>query len=181
MMRAAVLFARKRSIYKSFPDLDVYDAERDALTFNSDLPVIAHPPCRNWGRLSQFSKGDSRESDLAIFAIEKVRANGGVLEHPAYSKLWKYASLPSPGEFDQSGGTTLLVHQCFWGHKAPKPTFLYVCGVSPGDLPDVVRYGPLPPGRIEQMSLAQRESTPLAFANFLLHLALSASPREIHA
>jgi len=42
----AVLFARADSIYKSLPDCDVYDIERDARTYDGPWPVVAHPPCR---------------------------------------------------------------------------------------------------------------------------------------
>jgi hypothetical protein len=172
-MRAAILFAKRRSIYKKLPDLDVYDEIRNALTFNDGLPVVAHPPCRNWGRLHTFSKGDSLESELAVWAVHKVRLNGGVLEHPAHSKLWSYCKLPAPGAFDIYGGTTLRLYQSYWGHPAPKDTFLYVCGVAPGALPDVNRVGCLPSGRIENYSKYKREATPEFFANFLVDLAVS--------
>ena len=41
----AILFARKDSVYKAMPGLDVYDFERDALTWPGGAPLIAHPPC----------------------------------------------------------------------------------------------------------------------------------------
>lgn len=47
----AVLFARRDSIYKLMPWANVYDDQRDALTWPGGTPVIAHPPCREWGRL----------------------------------------------------------------------------------------------------------------------------------
>lgn len=46
-----VLFARHDSVYKSFPDCDVWDAERDARKWSGGTSIIAHPPCRSWGRL----------------------------------------------------------------------------------------------------------------------------------
>ena len=45
--KVAVLFARKDSIYKEFEQCDVYDIERNALTFSGGIPIIAHPPCRS--------------------------------------------------------------------------------------------------------------------------------------
>jgi hypothetical protein len=78
------------------------------------------------------------EKDLAWFALEKVRKNGGVLEHPKGSRLWKEASLPLPGEFpDEHGGFTLLIDQYHFGHVARKWTHLYIVGIEPKDLPEI--------------------------------------------
>jgi hypothetical protein len=119
------LFVREDSIYKSF-QIDCFDSQRDAKTFNGNNPVIAHPPCRAWGRLSQFAKPRPDEKELALFAVEVVRKNGGVLEHPYGSALWDVAKLPYPGNIDDFGGYTLCVNQSWWGHKAQKKnTSLY--------------------------------------------------------
>ena len=103
----AVLFVRGDSAYKNYNDLDVYDAERDALTFTGDMPVIAHPPCRAWGRLSHMANPREGERELALFALANVRALGGVLEHPKGSKLWKEQSLPTGNDTDGYGGLRL--------------------------------------------------------------------------
>lgn len=94
----AVLFVERNSIYKTFPGLDCYDEDRDARTFPGGMPVIAHPPCRLWGRLRSFSTAPESEKDLARFAVAMVRQWGGVLEHPAHSTLWKDRGLPLPGD-----------------------------------------------------------------------------------
>ena len=74
----AALFARNDSRYKDFPELyDVYDIDRDARNFIGDYPVIAHPPCRAWGMLSHMANPRPDEKDLAWFALDKVRTNGG--------------------------------------------------------------------------------------------------------
>lgn len=104
MKKVAVLFARKDSIYKTMPECDVYDIERNALTFPGGLPIIAHPPCRSWGRLKFFSNGDHKEKQLAIWAVRQIRKNGGVLEHPETSSLWKVLGLPLGSQRDKWGG-----------------------------------------------------------------------------
>lgn len=42
----AALFCRSDSVYKSMPGVDVFDLERDALTWSGGSPVVAHPLCR---------------------------------------------------------------------------------------------------------------------------------------
>lgn len=182
----AVLFAREDSIYKTLPGCDVYDLRRDARSYVGGLPVIAHPPCRAWGRLRKFAKPRIDEKDLAFFAIDQVRLNGGVLEHPQSSLLWKVAKLPIGRMIDKYGGYTLQVQQFWWGHRARKCTWLYVCGVSPVHVPAVPLVLGEPthtiknslgrkriPGREykPQTSKAEREQTPLAFALWLIELS----------
>lgn len=182
-MKVAVLFARSDSIYKAMQGADVYDIERDARNYAGSLPVVAHPPCRAWGRLRAFAKPRPDEKALALFAIGEVRRCGGVLEHPASSSLWAAAGLPRPGEGrDEFGGWTLPVHQRWWGHQAEKATWLYVCGVDPKDVPDMPldlsypthvigssrrRHG----GRLRGTSKKAREATPERFAYWLVQLA----------
>lgn len=74
-----MLFARKDSIYKSMPECDVWDIERDARNWPGGCPAIAHPPCRAWGELSHMANPRPDEKDLAIFAVEKIREWGGFL------------------------------------------------------------------------------------------------------
>jgi len=104
MRTVAVLFADRDSIYKTLPGVDVYDVDRDARTFPGGMPVVAHPPCRLWGNVwanhpNPLQKPDPQEKDLALFAVDAVRRCGGVLEHPASSRLWKHpfpAWIPCP-------------------------------------------------------------------------------------
>jgi len=115
----SVLFARQDSVYKSIPGLDVWDIDRDARNWPGGNPVIAHPPCRSWGRMRQFSKPRPDEKELAIFAVCQVRNWGGVLEHPESSTLWSHCSLPRPRELpDIYGGITISVDQYHFGHRA---------------------------------------------------------------
>ncbi|WP_202812128.1 hypothetical protein [Sulfuricella sp. T08] len=179
----AVLFARSDSVYKGFHGCDVYDMARDARTFAGGLPVIAHPPCRAWGRLRHFAKPRPDEKDLAFFAVDAVRTWGGVLEHPAGSTLWQVAGLPRLGQRDEFGGFTLPVPQFWFGHRAFKNTWLYVVGISPADIPAFpLVLGEAPcvletrkkgSGVRPSISRPEREATPLDFAVFLFNLAAS--------
>jgi hypothetical protein len=179
--RPAVLFVRADSVYKNL-ECDAWDAERNALAWPGGTPVVAHPPCRLWGRLFKQSTAPTAERELALWAVDQVRRWGGVLEHPAKSKLWPAKGLPRPGQRDEFG-FTLSVSQWWWGHKAEKNTWLYVCGCEPFDAPEMpfkigeathciaqssrrqrLRFRP-------EVTKAEREHTPPAFAAWLLELA----------
>lgn len=179
MRQIAVLFARADSIYKTLPDCDVYDINRDALTYFGIDPVIAHPPCRAWGRLRQFAKPRDGEKELALFSVGLVRRNGGVLEHPAHSTLWKHENLPTLGNVDKWGGWTLPIQQCDFGHRAQKPTWLYIVGCHPDRLPErpgkreathCIRPTRSYP-RMPSVTKAEREHTPPELAAWLVELA----------
>jgi hypothetical protein len=140
----AALFLREDSAYKNRPHWDCYDINRDATSYTADLPVAVHPPCRKWGVLAHMAfQARPGEKELAFFAIDQVRRCGGVLEHPAGSKLFK-EHLPDVGMFpDEHGGFTILIDQFDFGHVAHKSTKLYICGCDFSDLPE------LPPKRNE--------------------------------
>lgn len=189
--QVTVLFARKDSVYKTLADCEVYDIDRDARSWPGGTPVVAHPPCRAWGRFKAMAKPRHDEKDLAHFAVAAVRANGGVLEHPAYSSLWRAAGLPAPGKRDVFGGFTLPINQHWFGHRAVKATWLYVCGIEPTQLPTIpivlgdsthviaqmrcrkdgtrMRKGDV--GWRPEVSKAERERTPQLMAEWLVELA----------
>jgi len=133
--KVAVLFAMKDSNYNKFSECDVYDIERDAKSYNGNLPAIAHPPCRLWGKLRRFSTAPEEEKELAVWAVGMVRKNGGVLEHPSGSKLWIECGLPEGNEKDRFGGYTIVIDQFWFGHRAEKRTKLYICGTK--DIPEI--------------------------------------------
>lgn len=190
-MMVAVLFARADSNYKALPGVDVWDAVRDARRWPGGCPVVAHPPCRAWGRLRHFAKPRPDEKALAMFAVEQVRRFGGVLEHPEGSTLWGAAGLPAPGQRDEFGGWTLPIAQHWFGHRAEKMTLLYIVGCEPTQLPDmpvvlgrsthvIAQCRALPdgtrlvkgmPGWRPEVSKAEREHTPPALAAWLVELA----------
>lgn len=137
MRSVAALFVRGDSIYKSLPAVDAWDIERDARKWPGGSPVVAHPPCRAWGRLKHFAKPRPDEKELAIYAVDQVRRFGGVLEHPEGSGLWAAAGLPKPGAIDEFGGFTYPISQKWWGHRAEKKTLLYIVGCAAAELPEV--------------------------------------------
>lgn len=170
MSQVSVLFARSDSCYSELVG-DVWDIDRDARNYVGSNPVICHPPCRGWGRLRHWAKPRPDEKALALFAVEQVRRCGGVLEHPWGSTLWHAAGLPHPGFVDSYGGWTLLVDQGWWGHAAPKPTYLYIVGISRDEVGDLPVQLQRAAGRTLKLSPADRERTPPAFARFLVGLA----------
>ena len=133
----AVLFACADSVYFGVEGCDVFTKDRDARSYAGGLPVVAHPPCRAWASLRHCAKPEPGEKDLAFFALETVRRNGGVLEHPQRTTFWQAAGLPDVGSIDEYGGWTLIVDQNWWGHRAQKRTRLYICGISPRELPSM--------------------------------------------
>ena len=177
----AALFVRADSIYKALPEVDAWDAQRDARLFAGPSPVVAHPPCRAWGRLSQFAKPRHDEAALGPWAVEQVRRFGGVLEHPRASKLWAHCGLPRPGQgVDAWGGYTIEVNQFDFGHKAEKRTWLYIVGVAPSGLPEVLPRPGEPTHAIRpneayprkpSVTKAEREHTPHLLSLWLVEVA----------
>lgn len=188
MIRVAALFVRADSIYKTMPDVDAWGIERDARKWLGGCAVVAHPPCRQWGKLRQFAHGDEAEKHLAVQAVQAVQANGGVLEHPAESTLWAHVGLPTPGRApDRSGGWTAEIRQCDWGHRAEKRTWLYIVGVHPDDLPELPPRGEATgvikprrgvPRTLKIVTKAEREHTPPALARWLIDLARRTSVHQ---
>jgi len=179
-VKVAALFCRADSHYKTLDNVDVYDMDRDARTYDGPWPVVAHPPCRAWGRLRTFAKQRPDERNLARLAVALVREFGGVLEHPAGSTLWGAQGLPTPGRRDAFGGWTLAAPQKWWGHKAEKETWFYVVGCEPNDMPEL----PLVLGEATHVvqtkkredyrphiTKAEREHTPPELAQWLVDLA----------
>jgi hypothetical protein len=88
------------------------------------------------------------------------------------------AGLPAVGSFDSFGGFTICLPQFWFGHRANKSTKLYVCGCSPCDLPPVpLVLGDAPCvigdslSGLPEIPKADRERTPVRFAEWLLDLA----------
>ena len=75
-MRAAVLYCTSGTVYRSL-DVDCWDVHRDARNYRGWLPVVAHPPCRMWGRLRHLAHGSRDEYLLGIHAVAQVRRCGG--------------------------------------------------------------------------------------------------------
>jgi hypothetical protein len=171
----AVLFAREDSAYKAYEGFEVYDMARDARTYCGRAPVIAHPPCRAWGILAHMANPREGERELAYFALAQVRLNGGILEHPITSRLWKEANLPVGMLQDEFGGFTLDIDQWDFGHVANKPTRFYICGVAREKLPPIParKYGKAKKSMTGQVNGTkratqyEREYTPTALIEWL--------------
>lgn len=191
----AVLFARADSAYRQLEGVDVWDEARDARRWTGGVPVIAHPPCRAWGRLAHMAKPLEHEKELARWAVAQVRRWGGVLEHPHASRLWADQQMPPAGQRDAFGGWTFPITQHWWGHRAEKRTWLYIVGVGAAGLPDMPplqlgrgthvvaqdsrgrrersgnRVRPGDPEWRPSVTHAEREATPIALARWLVELA----------
>lgn len=143
--RIAALFVEPRGTYSELPDIELWDAARDARNYLGPWPVIAHPPCSRWCRLAGLIEarwGHKKGADDGCFAsaLLAVRTFGGVLEHPAYSDAWTAFALPKPlkeGGWAQGacGGSSCYVEQGRYGHPAKKATWLYAFGIP--TLPDL--------------------------------------------
>jgi hypothetical protein len=163
-----VLCTRPDSVYKAL-GADCFDLARDARTYTGTRPVVAHPPCRAFGRLAHFAKPRPDEKSVGFWCLETVRAFGGVLEHPAGSRLFARGFVP--GMRDSLGGWLLPIRQQWFGHPARKDTWLYIMGCEPRDVPPI----PLVLGEasrtVESQDRAARERTPIELARWLLDLA----------
>lgn len=187
MDHVAALFVREDSIYKRLPGVDAWDAQRDARAWPGGCSVVAHPPCRSWGRLRQFAKPRPDEKALGPWAVEQVRRWGGVLEHPAGSTLFEHCAMPVPGVLcDAWGGYTLEVDQFHFGHKAKKPTWLYIVGVGREQLPPIPQRRGQPTHcirptrsypRLPSVTKAEREHTPEPLSRWLVEVARRAGFR----
>lgn len=200
----SALYVETDGVYFGIPEIDPWDEARDARLYDGPNPVIAHPPCKRWGRYwhgspskpHQYSKG----SDQGCFAsaLTAVRNFGGVLEHPKDSLAWEWFGLSMPPKSggwvkaDGFGGWTCCVEQGHYGHFARKATWLYAnvvdrpelkWGPSEQRLPAyaVERYGYEKARRIGVMAAVGgkdktkiRDATPVEFRDLLIGIALSA-------
>ena len=190
MTIAALYVDAARGPYAQLESVECWDAARDARGYAGPHAVVSHPPCGPWSRLRHMCGPDLlSQADLGPLSVAQVRAWGGVVEHPADSKLWRHLNLPKPGELpDAHGGYTLAVEQWWWGHRAVKPTWLYIVGIDPRDVPPLPTPTTArpPSGRargvgdsnrsmLERLPRTQRHLTPPAFAAWLLALARRAT------
>lgn len=138
----AALFVDPEGTYSELDDVEVWCESRDARLYRGPHKVIAHPPCQRWGRFwhgstskpHQFRVGE--DSGCFASALTSVRNYGGVLEHPAHSKAWKFFGLATPkagqgwAKADDYDGWTCQVEQGHYGHMSRKKTWLYAVDVE---------------------------------------------------
>jgi len=185
-MKYAALYIREDSAYKKRANFDCYDINRDAATFTGGIPVVCHPPCRSWGMLSHMANPREGEKELALKAIDLVRKEGGIIEHPSGSRLFRLLPLVD-GFLDDFGGFSIELDQFDFGHVAHKSTKLYICGVTKEKLPK------LPPKRSEPTNRSicgnvagtkrctqyQREYTPEALIDFFEQILTTINTNKI--
>lgn len=196
----AALFVETGGAYFGVEGVDPWDEARDARLYTGPWPVVAHPPCARWCRLAglvEHRYGIKKHEDGGCFAaaLTAVRVWGGVLEHPAESDAWWKYALPRPprdGGWVRGicGGWACHVEQGNYGHRAPKPTWLYVYGATP---PHDMKWGPSgaemalnhwypssnrkePAVKRKLLPKSERSATPAAFKALLLSIARTARP-----
>jgi len=185
----AALFVERDGVYYGLPGVDPWDEERDARLYAGPHPVVAHPPCERWGRWSGNTGQDDGCFETAFHAVLNF---GGVIEHPADSKAWRWFDMAEPPFgggwiFDPvHGGWTCRVEQGHFGHRARKATWLYAAHVDLPALPwgkSVAAIGPRPGrdpvrerriGAVQRMCRKERRATPIPFRDLLLGIARSA-------
>jgi len=146
----AALYVDERpgGCYVGLPGVEVWGESRNALLYDGEHPVVAHPPCNVWCRLAglvEARTGIRQGEDGGKFeaALAAVRRCGGVLEHPAWTKAWaRYGLLPPVRGWgwrgpDEHGSYTCHVRQYDWGHPAIKPTWILAHGIPRERLPDL--------------------------------------------
>ena len=187
-MKVAALFVETNGQYFGRPDVEPWDAERDARLYDGPHPVVAHPPCQLWVNFAALNfkryggEHNRPGNDGGCFerALHAVMLYGGVLEHPASSNAWPAFGLvrPLPGQWTGSPGRgwTCEVWQSAYGHKARKRTWLYYVGQeAPPELDWSREPGTHQVGWFDRIkpTLGKKEAsrTPEAFAEMLIGLA----------
>ena len=186
-MLIAALFVETGGIYYGLPDVDPWDETRDARCYAGPHPVVAHPPCDRWHQLSAVNHkrwGYVIDQDGGCFAaaLAAVRRWGGVLEHPAESRAFKFHRIPEPvmGDWQRTldGDWVTEVWQSFYGHRARKRTWLLYHGKS---LPPLLKWrrvaGQFQIGNFDKklpvLPKSEHSATPIQFRDLLISIAVN--------
>jgi hypothetical protein len=177
----AALCVRPQSAYHRMAGVECYDIKRDVRNFVGGMPIVAHPPRGPWGAvLSPQAKPLPGERALGFLCADLLLVCGGVLAHPAHSRLFAAAGLPLPG-CTVGDLTTIEVQQAWRGLPVRNPTWLCLCRVTPPPVPcrdPDSRSGAGDTLRSQRMSLNQRSATTTALAQWLVNTARSATERD---
>lgn len=181
-------------MYFNIAGVDPYDISRDARDYAGPYPVVAHPPCNLWVNFAALNykrwggehNRPGNDGGCFTHALNTLRAFGGVLEHPAFSKAWAEFNLPKPvaGQWTLSEGLWVCeVWQSAYGHKARKRTWLlYVGSQKPADMNWSREPGTHQCGWFDRkkptLNKRQASATPVAFRDALLSLAAQSQGRE---
>lgn len=153
-----ILCTSPGSNYNKITGVQTWDKKRNAYNFTGRTPVIAHPPCQQWSKLRRFAKEDEAERNLAPYCLDVVNRNGGILEHPEGSLLWKI------GDFTL--GKIISVNQSWFGFYTKKPTLLYFVKCSPISHPITFD---CPTRTFYNLSTKQRNETVPRMAQWLIN------------
>ncbi len=194
----AALYVETDGCYFGVPGVDPWDQARDARKYAGPWPVVAHPPCDRWHLLSAVNHkrwGFKINEDDGCFkaALDAVRTWGGVLEHPAQSRAFRFHGIPQPKSrgwqrtFD--GDWITEVDQAAYGHRARKSTWLLYCGETPPpELNWKATSGTHQVGICDQRGMARnkpalpkRESlaTPQGFRDTLISMARASMKKDV--
>jgi len=179
----AALFVDPCGPYSYLPiyEVDIWGIERDARKYRGPHPIVAHPPCARWGKLS-YIRPSLIGKDEGCFesALKSVRKYGGVLEHPKGSIAFQYYQIKKPTPrfgWDKIGDREWVCElaQQAYGHKAKKETWLYYVGNNEPERMKVNYWVGKAQcvigGRGEKGSKKYRWHTPFAFRDSLIKLA----------
>ncbi len=153
----SVLCANAKSNYKNIDGFDVWDVSRNAYNFNGSNPVITHAPCAQWSSLKGLSTFNLEQKDLAWFCYQKVKANGGIFEHPAHSSFFKQAGVNMK--------QVISIDQFWYGYYCHKRTWLYFSKCKPLSVPLRFEYAPR---QLNNLTHAQRAETTIQLATWLM-------------
>ncbi|MBJ7392534.1 MAG: hypothetical protein JHC85_13270 [Chthoniobacterales bacterium] len=180
----AALYVETDGCYFGLPGVDPWDEPRDARQYAGPYPVVAHPPCDRWHQLSAVNHkrwGYRINDDEGCFAsaLASVRRFGGVLEHPAESRAFRFHGIPEPTtrgwQRSIDGDWLTEVDQAAYGHRARKRTWLLYSGGEPPALDWREIAGSHQIGNFDQvrpqLPVAERAATPPAFRDLLLAIA----------
>ena len=184
----AALYVETGGCYFGLDGVDPWDEARDARLYAGPHPVVAHPPCDRWHMLSAVNNkrwGFKINDDDGCFAaaLGAVRKWGGVLEHPAQTRAFRFHGIPQPKArgwqrtFD--GDWITEVDQAAYGHRARKSTWLLYNGDNqPPELNWRCERGTHQIGQFDKklpvMAKAEALATPPAFRDLLLSIARTA-------
>lgn len=100
MQRIAALFVQKRGVYSFARGVDIWDVERDARKYPGPWPIVAHPPCQRWSKMSycrpELHQLFGKDDGCFQSALDSLNRYGGVLEHPAETKAFDAFGISRP-------------------------------------------------------------------------------------
>jgi len=185
----AALYVETDGAYFGLDGVDPWDEARDARKYAGPWSVVSHPPCDRWHQLSAVNHkrwGYRINEDGGCFAsaLAAVRKWGGVLEHPAETRAFKFHGIPEPvGRGWQrtiDGDWVTEVNQAAYGHRAAKRTWLLFHGTcNPPEMDWRPMKGSHQIGyfdsRLPQLPKIERSATPPAFRDLLIGIARTAN------